>query len=437
MEHKSIWSDTSVAPSFDKLRGDINCDVLVVGGGLAGLLCAYTLSNSGVDCVLAEAKRICAGITKNTTAKITSQHGFIYHKLIKRFGEDGARAYLLANERALEEYRELCRDIDCDFEEKDSYIYSLDDRSTIDRELLAARSIGAAADYVKELPLPFKTAGAVRFKNQAQFHPLKFAYGIAARGLRIYENTKVRELMPGIAVTDGGRIKAKRIIIATHFPVLNKHGMYYMKLHQHRSYALGLAGVLHSEDDFGMYLDGSGNGLSFRKAGDVLILGGGGHRTGARGGGFSFLESEARKYYPKAEIEYRWAAQDCMTLDDVPYIGEYSSKTEGLFVATGFNKWGMSSSMVAARVLADRILGKKNPNAFVFSPSRSMLYPSLAVNLAKTLVNFLTPTAPRCPHLGCALKYNKEEHSWDCPCHGSRFTEDMQLIDNPATDDKR
>ena len=181
-----------------------------------------------------------------------------------------------------------------------------------------------------------------------------------------------------------------------------------------------------------MYLDGSGNGLSFRKAGDVLILGGGGHRTGARGGGFSFLESEARKYYPKAEIEYRWAAQDCMTLDDVPYIGEYSSKTEGLFVATGFNKWGMSSSMVAARVLADRILGKKNPNAFVFSPSRSMLYPSLAVNLAKTLVNFLTPTAPRCPHLGCALKYNKEEHSWDCGCHGSRFRASGEVIDNPA-----
>jgi glycine/D-amino acid oxidase-like deaminating enzyme len=436
-EHKSIWNNALNTLRFEKLDGDIRCDVLVVGGGMAGLLCAYMLTASGADCVLAEAKRICGGITNGTTAKITSQHGLIYHKLIKRFGEDGARAYFSANESALDEYRKLCHGIDCDFEEKDNYIYSLDDRELLDNELSALRRIGANADYVRDLPLPIRTVGAVRLKNQAQFHPLKFAYGIATSGLRIYENTKVRELMPGVALTDGGKIRAKNIIIATHFPVLNKHGMYYMKLHQSRSYALGLLETGVADEGFGMYLDGSGKGLSWRKQGDVLIFGGGGHRTGERGGGWSQLESEAKRYYPRAKIEYRWAAQDCMSLDGVPYIGEYSSKTEGLFVATGFNKWGMSSSMVAARVLSDKVLGKKNPLSSVFSPSRSMLHTSLVVNLAKTLVNFITPTSPRCPHLGCALKYNKEEHSWDCPCHGSRFTEDMQLIDNPATDDKR
>ena len=437
MEHKTLWSDTSEKLSFDRLCEDIRCDVLVVGGGMAGLLCAYMLSSAGVDCVLAEAKRICGGITKGTTAKITSQHGLIYHKLIKRFGEDGARAYYRSNERALEEYRRLCRDIDCDFEEKDNYIYSLNGTAVLERELEALQKIGASAHYVKDLPLPFQTSGAVMLPHQAQFHPLKFAHGIAGRGLRIYENTKVRELGEGVALTDSGKIKAKKIIIATHFPVLNKHGMYFAKLHQHRSYALGLVGTARTEGDFGMYLDEAENGLSFRKHGDVLIFGGGGHRTGERGGGFGVLESFAGKYYPNAEIKYKWAAQDCISLDGVPYIGEYSSKTEGLYVATGFNKWGMSSSMVAATVLTDKILGRKNADAYIFSPSRSMLHPLLFANLAKTLVNFITPTVPRCPHLGCALKYNKEEHSWDCPCHGSRFTEDMRLIDNPATDDKR
>lgn len=436
MEHKSLWSDTSEAPSFDSLKGDLQTDVLIIGGGMAGLLTAYMLSESGADCVLLEAKRICGGITRGTTAKITSQHGLIYHKLIKRFGEDFARSYLNANERAVYKYRRICESIDCDFEEKDSYVYSREGREILEPELSALRRIGADCDYVASLPLPFETSGAVRLRRQAQFHPLKFAYGIA-RGLRIYEKTKVKELRQGSVLTEGGTVRAKKIVVATHFPVLNKHGMYFIKLHQHRSYVLGLKGAAVPEGDFGMYLDGREGGISLRRAGDVLVFGGGGHRTGEKGKSFDFLESEAKKYYPEAHVAYRWAAQDCMSLDGAPYIGEYSKKTEGLYVATGFNKWGMSSSMVAAELLTDKILGRKNPFFNVFSPSRSMLHPSLAVNAAKTVLGLVTPTAPRCPHMGCALKYNEEEHTWDCPCHGSRFTEDMQLIDNPATDDKK
>ena len=167
------------------------------------------------------------------------------------------------------------------------------------------------------------------------------------------------------------------------------------------------------------------------------IAGGGGRRTGKKGGGWRELEEFAKQHYPQARVAARWAAQDCMTLDGVPYAGLYSKGTEGLYAATGFNKWGMTSSMAAALLLADLVRGRENPYAELFGPSRSVFRPQLAANVLSSTVGLLTPTAPRCPHMGCALKYNAQEHSWDCPCHGSRFGEDGRLIDNPATDDKQ
>ena len=425
----SIWPQTAQLPVFNSLRSDLKTDVLVIGGGMAGLLCAYKLTRAGVDCALVEADRIGGGITKNTTAKITSQHGLIYGKLIREFGADWARLYLEVNQRALEEYRALCRTMDCDFEEKDAFVYSLDSREKLDRELNALERLGFGAEFQADIPLPFPTAGAVKFKDQAQFHPLKFIAAIAGE-LRIFERTKVLELGPGKAVTTGGTISADKLIIATHFPVLNKHGGYFLKLYQHRSYVLALK---NAPDIQGMYLDEDEKGLSFRNYGDLLLLGGGSHRTGKQGGSWTELERFARHCYPDAQPAARWAAQDCMTLDGVPYIGPYSKRTRGLYVATGFNKWGMTSSMAAAEVLTDLVLNRKNPCTELFSPSRTMLRPQLAVNALESSLGLLTPTVPRCPHMGCALKYNAAEHSWDCPCHGSRFGEDGTIIYTPAT----
>ena len=161
------------------------------------------------------------------------------------------------------------------------------------------------------------------------------------------------------------------------------------------------------------------------------------HRTGKRGGGWQELQRFAKEHYPDAKEVSRWATQDCMSLDGIPYIGQYAQSTQGLYVATGFNKWGMTSSMVSALLLCDLVQGRKNDWEKLFSPSRSILHPQLAINAAESVIGLLTPTAPRCPHLGCALKYNAEEHSWDCPCHGSRFDEKGAVIDNPATDDKK
>jgi len=434
---ESIWGNDAPRVRFDTLKEnkstDVSTNVLIIGGGIAGILCAYKLKNAGVDCILVEASEICGGITKNTTAKITLQHGLIYDKMIRRFGENKARLYAKAQKKACKEYTRLCESIDCDYETKDSYVYSLNDRKKIEKEVSALNRIGVKSELSDAKELPFKVSGAVRVTGQAQFHPLKFLYTIA-KDLPIYENTKVVELMPHKAKTNYGEITYKKLIIATHFPMINKHGLYPLKLYQHRSYVIALKGA-QSVD--GMYVDESNTGLSFRSYGDLLLLGGGGHRTGKQGGCWQELEDLAKKHYKNADIVAKWATQDCMTLDDIPYIGQYSKSTPGVFVATGFNKWGMTNAMVAADILCDLVKEKSNPYANLFDPSRTVLRPQLALNAFESTIGLLTPTAPRCPHLGCALKYNKAEHTWDCPCHGSRFTEHGELIDNPATDDHR
>ena len=428
----SRWEqEPPVLPGFEELKGDMKTDVLIIGGGMAGILCAYLLQQAGIPYVLAEARTICSGVTKNTTAKITSQHGLIYHQLIRRFGLEKARQYWEANEAALLKYRQLCREIDCDFEEKTSYVYSLNDRLKIEKELLALEKLGGCGEFAQQLPLPFPVAGAVKYPNQAQFHPLKFISALS-KGLHVYEHTAVRQLAGTTAFTDHGKITAKKIIVATHFPFLNTHGSYFLKMYQHRSYVLALE---HAQDVDGMYVDEAQKGMSFRNYKNLLFIGGGDHRTGKRGGNWKELREFAQRYYPNAAEKYRWAAQDCMTLDGVPYIGMYSANTPDLYVATGFNKWGMTSAMVSAMILCDLIQGKPNPYQDLFSPSRTMLRPQLAVNAFEAVVNLLTPSAKRCPHMGCALKWNPWEHTWDCPCHGSRFTEDGRLIDNPATGD--
>lgn len=428
---ESLWEQTWEKPSFPVQDKDLDTDVLIIGGGMAGVLCACLLHRAGVPYLLAEAQTICSGITKNTTAKISSQHGLIYDKLISRFGPEQAKQYLAANEAALQQYREMCRPIDCGFEEKAAYVYSLEDRGKIERERKALEKLGFPAEFADKLPLPFPVAGAVCFPLQAQFHPLQFVSHIA-RDLHIYEHTRVRELAGTTAVTDHGRIRARKIIVTTHFPFVNKHGSYFLKLYQQRSYVIALK---NAPDVGGMYLDEAKTGLSFRNYRDLLLIGGGGHRTGKPGGGWQELRDFARRHYPAAQEVAHWATQDCMSLDGVPYIGRYSAATPDWYVATGFNKWGMTTSMVAAMLLTDLVQGRENPYAEVFSPARSILRPQLAVNGWETMVSLLTPTARRCPHLGCALKWNPQEHTWDCPCHGSRFARDGKLIDNPATGD--
>lgn len=424
----SIWTKDVKMPVFPTLAGDLNTEVLIVGGGIAGVLCAHFLQQKGIDYVLAEGKTIGFGITRNTTAKITLQHGLIYHKLINDIGPELAAKYLRTNRDAVKMYADLCKDIDCDFETKTSYVYTTKDSRVIEEEANALARLGAKSRVEEKTELPFPVAGAIAIDKQAQFHPLRFLSKIA-ENLHIYEHTFVRELKEKEAVTEHGTIRFQKIIFTTHFPIDNKHGMYFLKLYQHRSYVIALENAAQIN---GMYVDEAQTGMSFRNYKDLLLIGGGDHRTGKTGGNWSELRQFAKEHYPNAKEIGCWATQDCMSLDGIPYIGQYAKTLPNCFVATGFNKWGITSSMAGAMILTDMIMEKENPYQEVFDPSRSMLKPQLFVNGFEAAKNLLTISSRRCPHLGCALKWNSVEHSWDCTCHGSRFDEQGELLDNPA-----
>ncbi len=428
---KSLWYEHIDRFGFPTLKNDIETEVLIIGGGIAGILTAYFLQEKGVPYVLVEKDKICGGTTGNTTAKITFQHGLIYDKFLRSAGIEKTKIYLQANKAAFEQYAKLCKNIDCDYEIKDNYVYSRDNLKKLEDEITALSQIGYNAVLKENLPLPIDTVGAVCFENQAQFHPLKFLFSIA-KNLNIYEHTFVREMIGTTAVTDSGKIQADKVIVTTHFPFINKHGSYFLKLYQHRSYVIALE---NAQNVNGMFVDESQTGLSFRNYREFLLLGGGGHRTGKKGGNWNELREFAKNNYPNGVEKYFWAAQDCMSLDHIPYIGRYSKNTLDLYTASGFNKWGMTGAMLSAMLLSDMVCGEHNDFEEVFSPSRNMIKPQLFINGFESVTNLLTPSKKRCPHLGCTLKWNPDEHSWDCACHGSRFSEDGKVLDNPANGD--
>lgn len=474
---KSVWSESCKFRKREALNKDIKTDVLVIGAGIAGILTAYMLKQKGREVVVIDAAEIASGNTKNTTAKITSQHDLIYSKLITEFGEEKARQYAKANELAIKKYKEIIEDkrIECDFEEKPAYVYSLNEVDVLKEEVEAAKNLGIDAEFVQEANLPFKIKGALKFNNQAQFNPLKFLKGISNE-LVIYENTRALEIKENLVVTSGGNITANNIVVATHYPIMNAPGYYFMKMHQERSYVLALENT--SEID-GMYIDLNKEGYSFRTYNNLLLLGGISHRTGENeeGGSYDELRKVAKRLYPKAKEKYYWSAQDCMTIDGIPYIGRYSSETPNIYVATGFNKWGMTSSMVSAMIISDMILEKENDFSEIFSPRRfdlSLSINNIANDLIETAKNFIAQkvyipsseiehiknghggiieyngekvgvykdkegkeffVSTKCTHLGCQLSWNADELTWDCPCHGSRFDYKGRLIGSPATKD--
>lgn len=425
---ESLWQDTTSKTRYPKLKKDIATQVLVIGGGMAGVLCARALQQAGKDVVLVEAREIGCGITARTTAVLTAQHDMLYTDMVRRFGESAAKAYLQANLNAVADFRRLSREIHCDYEEKPSIQFSTSKSDILETEAKVVQKLGFPAKFQTTVPLHIDVAGAVLYPGMGQFHPLKFL-DKAVEKLAIYENSRVLQLDGTTAQCTQGSIQAEQIVVATHFPFINRHGFYFLKLYQNRSYVLALE---NAPDPGATLAELNGQGLYFRRYGDLLLLGGGDHRTGKRGDGLSYLRYYAKRYFPDSKQRYAWANQDCMTLDGLPYVGRYCPNTPNVYVATGFNAWGMTNSMVAANLITDMICGKQNPLEQVLRPNRSMLHMQLFLNLGSTIADFAIPTTKRCPHLGCALRWNPYEHSWDCPCHGSRFAEDGTLLDTPA-----
>ena len=474
---ESIWRQTCDIGPRPGLEHDIETEAAVIGAGMAGILTAEALRAAGKQVVVLEAGRIAGGQTQNTTAKITSQHGMIYQKLIRSFGEYRARQYAQANQGAVSAFQSLIetRRIDCDFEPKDAYLYG-DDLLALSAEAEAAARLGLPAELTAHTSLPFPCAGAVRFRDQAQFHPLKFLKALA-EDLTIYEHTPVKVVEGNILKAGGHTVRANHIVFACHYPFINFPGLYFARMHQERSYVLALENAPSAE---GMFLGADGGGYSHRSWNGLLLFGGEGHRTGDNrdGGRYDALRRKAETLFPNCREAARWSAQDCIPADGVPYIGLYASSRPGWYVAAGFQKWGMTSSMVAAQIITDLICGRQDPYAAAFSPARfsgaaaggilkecghsakglSKLFLQIPSAEADKLLpghggivflagkkvgvyeepdGTLHAVDPRCPHLGCQVEWNPDELSWDCPCHGSRFDWEGRLISGPAQTDLR
>lgn len=469
---ESIWRASCELKKRPRLQEDAETEVLVIGGGMAGILTAWQLQRAGKKVILLEAGRIAGGQTQNTTAKLTSQHGLCYERLLREAGEKRASAYVRLQQEAISEYERVIRErqIECDFEPQSAFVFSQDTQS-LKQEARAARRLGVEAEFVKTVPLPFAAGGAVKVEGQAQFHPLKFIKGLIDE-LDIYEQTPVLSVEGGTARTERAKIRAEAIVFACHYPFINFPGMYFSRIHQERSYVLALE---NAGQDQGMYIGAGAMPYSFRGYGNLLLLGGGGHVCGenTKGGRYELLREKARQWFPQSREVRRWSAQDCITADHLPFIGLYAAAKPNWYVLSGFQKWGMSSSMAAALLLTERICGREPSVSGVVSPRRfSMREMKQTVKMGAKAVScigkrlFEAPkhtardlrpghgaivrtdsgkaglyrdekgrlhaVSVRCPHLGCQLAWNGDEKSWDCPCHGSRFDYDGNLLSGPA-----
>ena len=489
----SVWLDSSERTDYPPLDGGTEVDTAIVGGGIAGLATAFELLEAGQSVAIVERGRIVEGTTGYTSAKLTSQHGLVYDHLLEHFGEREARQYARANEAAIDAVESTVEeyDVDCDFERTPAYTYteSADEVGRIRDEVEAARRLGLPAAYVESVPLPFDVAGAVRFDDQARFHPRNYLLALARRidereGSHVFERTRATEVAGGRrpqVSTDRGTVLADDVVVATHFPIHDR-ALYFARMYPKRSYVLDVR--LRGDVPEGMYYRPEEPYFSVRPhpagEGERVLVGGQNHRTGHGGSTadrYRKLERQARERFDVEAVENRWSTQDFASVDKVPLVGKHSPLSNHVYLATGFGGWGMTSGVAAGAVLADRILDRPNPWDDVFRPTRFDLGASkrdLLEHNTHAMGHFfadhlgISPTvdvseigrgeadvvdadgdavgvyhdedgeyhavSAICPHMGCHVEWNDGERSWDCPCHGSRFGYEGSVIDTPAVD---
>ena len=487
-KNTSLWIDTAERTSYPPLEPGRHFDVAVLGGGIAGLTTAYLLERQGASVAVVEADRVAAGVTAFTTAKVSALQGTIYSTVERKFGEDGARTYAEANQAGKEWMGALVEEvgIDCDWRRKPAYTYAEEgsEVAQVEQEVEAADRAGLPVSYTDETDLPWPVEAAVRCEDQAEFHPRRYLLAIAERLGNVFERTRATAVdsgSPNRVFTDRGELTADHVVVATHFPFLDRAG-FFARMHPERSYALGLHLKAGAHAPQGMYLSTESPSHTVRShptaRGELVIAGGESHKVGQGGDTaerVQRLEAWARARFDVREIEYRWSTQDNMPVDSVPYVGRMLPFQRGIWVATGFGKWGLSNGTAAAMILADSIAGRDNPWAALFDATRVKPLAS-AAEFVKENVNVgahffgdhlsrpdhrAVDEVPRgegrlvrdgarkvaayrdddgtvhavssvCTHLGCQVRWNSAERSWDCPCHGSRFHWDGSVIQGPA-----
>ncbi len=462
--NNSIWKkEGQNNRKFRILEQNIETDVCVIGGGIAGISVAYYLAKEGKKVAVLEKDRICSKTSGGTTGKITSQHHLFYNYLIQSQNKDFAKKYLKANEEAIQNIEEIIQTekIDCDFERKSAFVWTknLDKLQMIKAEVESVKSLGKNPKFTNEIEILGKIEGAIEFENQAQFHPVKYVNGLAKsileNGGEIFENTKVVEYQKRdkeftvLAEAEGNtkQVKAKYVVVCTRYPIFNVPGFYFLKMYQELEYGIAIKTDTKLK---GMYVSVEVPTISFRdyeeNGENYILVVGNGHKTGEKTeeNGFEVLENFAKTYFPDKEIVYRWNAEDTIGLDKIPYIGEYSEVRENMYVATGFKKWGMTSSNVAANLITDKIMGRKSQYEEIFNSTRLE-----AIKNHEEMKNMLKEVGesvimPRlkgekgkkyCAHLGCEVTWNDVTKTWDCPCHGSRYEPDGKLVEGPSVHD--
>jgi len=482
------WIKSTPETSYPALKEDINADVAIVGGGIVGITCAYLLANEGLKVAIIEADRLLQGTTGHTTAKITSQHALIYDKLMTQMGQEKARQYAEANENAIRFIADTVteKEIDCDFSWRPAYVYTQSDQyvKQIENEEKAGSSLGIKASVVHDLPLPFSIKAALRFDGQAQFHPLKYLKAIVKMlpdSCRIFEQTRAINIEEGksaaVITGQGKKVVASKVVIASHYPFFDGAGMYFARMYPSRSYITGI--TIAEKFPEGMFISAENPTRSLRSQpmGDeeLILVAGEDHKTGQSKNTATHYDNLLRFAHDNFEVrdvKYRWSTQDYITLDGVPYVGNLTAKHPNLYVATGFAKWGITNGTASALILRDLIIHGDSSWKEVYTPSR--FNAASAVNfvvsnadVAKHLVaGKLKPAEAlkdlpsgearivsidddkvgafrddkgnlhlvdiTCTHMGCELSWNEAERSWDCPCHGSRFTYEGDIIEGPA-----
>ena len=487
---QSYWLSSTSSTNYPSLQENIHVDVAIIGGGLAGISCAYLLKKENVNVAVLEAEHIAQNTSAHTTAKITSQHGLIYYKIKSQIGNELAQQYAEANEAAIYEIKKIIDEnhIDCNYTTQSAFVYTQTDQyiQQINDELNTVSNLGIKASYVEDIPFPISIKAGLRFDNQAQFHPRKYlleiAKNIPSDGSYIFEHSRavdIEEGNPYIITTDQGKqVKAEKIIIASHYPFYNKHGMYFSRIYPERSYIIAIKAK--EKYPGGMYINAEQPARSLRchdsEDGELILVVGDEHKTGQgidTNQHYKALMDFADEIFTIEDIPFRWSTQDCMTVDGIPYIGHFTSKTPNMYIATGFQKWGMTNSMVSAILLRDLIIQGENPWQDVYNPSRKTIIASTKnfivenLNVAEQFIEgklsspsknldvqpgegkvikineerigayrdeegmlYLVNTT--CTHMGCELNWNAAEKSWDCPCHGSRFSYMGEVLEGPA-----
>lgn len=488
---ESYWISTTQQTNYPSLDQNIKTDILIVGGGITGLTNAFLLRKEGLDVVVIDSSRIAYSTSGHTTAKITSLHGLKYTKLVEQLGPTGAQKYADINENAIKLIEDIINDnkISCDFSRQPSFVYTQEDKyvQKIEDEVKTAESLGLPASFETSLLLPFEIKGAVCFHNQAQFHPRKYLLQLAdlfvKNGGHIFENTTALDIHEDreckTSTRNGFSILSSKVIIASHFPFYDGGGFYSARMYAERSY--GLAVKADVKVPRGMYISYEEPIRSVRTHpcgdnGQVLIFSGEHHKTGkdeCENDHYKNLIKYAEETYSATEVLNRWSAQDYTVMNEIPYIGPITNKKLNILIATGYQKWGMTTGTVSAMIIKDILTKGYNEAEEVFRPSRYKLIDSAKnfvkenLDVVENLISGKIQHPPKefqlelgegkavtyngkragayrdmegnyfiidttCKHLGCEVHWNSAEKSWDCPCHASRYSFDGTVLEGPA-----